>query len=208
MHLHWHNEIFPGYVLYRRDRQNGKCGGGVLIAIKSDLQSIRRRSLEGPTAEHLMVELYPLNRTKFLSSVFYRPPNNDVTPLLELQNSLNMLNNSCKLVPNINWSREFSIPSTNGSHKDELFCDMMADNFLSHYILVTLLIIFQTRSLLILLESFLPITISSSLILNFEFKRLKRSYAQFTILKTQPFIDFAKICLVRRLTSQYKQLEH
>lgn len=135
------NEILPGYVLHRRDRQTHKRGGGVLIAIKSNLQSIRRRNLEGPTAEHLMIELYPSNRTKFMLSVFYRPPNNDIASLLELQNSLNMLNDSCKLVlvgdfnlPNINWSREFPTPSANGGRKEELFCDLISDTFLFHTI--------------------------------------------------------------------------
>jgi endonuclease/exonuclease/phosphatase family metal-dependent hydrolase len=107
----------------------------VLVAIKNELRSSRR--LEGQQSEHLMIELYPANCSKFLLGVFYRPPNSEEGLLIELRDSLERLDESCQFVlvgdfnlPNIDWSLDFPFPTSEGSHKEELFCDLITDQFL------------------------------------------------------------------------------
>ena len=71
------NEFLPGYTIHRKDRHDNLRGAGVLVAVKNDLRSSRRASLEGAPSELLMIELYPANCTKFMLGVIYRPPNSD-----------------------------------------------------------------------------------------------------------------------------------
>ena len=73
------NEILQGYTIYRNDRLNNR-GGRVLVAIKTNLRSIRRNHLEGRNCEHVMVEIFPLGSPKLIIDirVFYRPPNDNI----------------------------------------------------------------------------------------------------------------------------------
>ena len=67
-------ELLPGlnFTIHRRDREN-RSGGGVMLAVKNTIQSLRRIDLEG-NAEILLCELRPDARRKILAVVFYRPP--------------------------------------------------------------------------------------------------------------------------------------
>jgi hypothetical protein len=112
-------------------------GGGVLVAVRNELRSSRKLLLEGEQSELLMIELYPVNWMKFILGVFYRPPNSDVDTLIELRNSLDRLEESCQLVlvgdfnlPDIDWSMDFPSPTSQAGFKEELFCDIIADQFL------------------------------------------------------------------------------
>jgi hypothetical protein len=87
------NEILPGYTIHRKDRRDNMRGGGVLVAVRNELRS-SRKLWEGEQSEQLMIELYPVNCTKFILGVFYRPPNSDVDTLIELRNSLDRLEES------------------------------------------------------------------------------------------------------------------
>ena len=49
-------EILTGYNIYRKDRP-GRTGGGVLIAVKSDIRSSHRKDLERDNIEFAVVEL-------------------------------------------------------------------------------------------------------------------------------------------------------
>ncbi|CAB3996877.1 Hypothetical predicted protein [Paramuricea clavata] len=87
-------------------------------------------------SEHLMIELYPANCSKFLLSLFYRPPNSEEDILIELRDSLDRLDESCQFVlvgdfnlPNIDWSLDFPSPTSKGSFKEELFCEIITDQF-------------------------------------------------------------------------------
>ena len=131
------NEILQNYTIYRNDRLNNR-GGGVLVAIKSDLRSIRRNHLEGTNCEQVMVEVFPLGRPKLFIGVFYRPPNDNIDSLLELRSSLDKLDESCRLIlvgdfnlPKIDWSHDYPTPASNNNQNEELFCEIIADNFLS-----------------------------------------------------------------------------
>ena len=84
-----------------------------------------------------MIELYPVNCTKFILRVFYRPPNSDVDTLIELRNSLDRLEESCQPVPvgdfnlpDIDRSTDFPSPTSQAGSKEELLCDIIADQFL------------------------------------------------------------------------------
>ncbi|CAB4017255.1 Hypothetical predicted protein, partial [Paramuricea clavata] len=76
------NEILPGYTIHRKDRHGNMRGGGVLVAVRNELRS-SRRLLEDQQSEHLMIELYPANCSKFLLSLFYGPPNSEEDILIE-----------------------------------------------------------------------------------------------------------------------------
>ena len=131
------NEILPGYTIHRKDRHDNARGGGVLIAVKNEIRSSRRTSYEGAQSELITIELYPANCSKFILGVFYRPPNSDEDILTELRASLDRLDESCQLVlvgdfnlPNIDWSLDFPSPNSEGGFKEELFCEIITDQFL------------------------------------------------------------------------------
>ena len=102
------NEILQGYTIYRNDRSNYR-GGGVLLAIKSDLRSLRRNQLEGTHCELVMVEVFPLGRPKLIIGVFYRPPNDNTDSLLDLRSSLDKLDESCRFI----LVGDFNLPRIN-----------------------------------------------------------------------------------------------
>ena len=102
------------YVIFRRYRQQGqRGGGGVLLCLKSDFVSVRRRDLEMDEVEAVVCEISDINGSKMIIAVFYRPPNMDSG---YLQNVLNIFysvhrtgaNNIFSLgdfnFPNVNWS--------------------------------------------------------------------------------------------------------
>lgn len=92
-----------------------------------------------------MIELYSAIYSKFLLGLFYRPPNSEEDVLMELRNSLDRLDELCQLVlvgdfnlPNIDWSLDFPSPIYKGNHKEELFCEIIADQFLFRYTCVVI----------------------------------------------------------------------
>ena len=81
-------ELLPGlnFTIHRGDREN-RSGGGVMLAVKNTIQSLRRIDLEG-NAEILLCELRPDARRKILAVVFYRPPDSSLDYLKEFKMSL------------------------------------------------------------------------------------------------------------------------
>ena len=76
------------YSIHRKDRQDRK-GGGVLLAIHTDLISIRRRDLEiDDKIETVMVEICQQSMDSILFGVCYRPPSADVEFSLTLRQCL------------------------------------------------------------------------------------------------------------------------
>ena len=65
------------YIIFRRDRPQQQRGGGVLICVKSDCISVRRRDLENENVEAVVCELRGSNDSKLTLAAFYRPPNMD-----------------------------------------------------------------------------------------------------------------------------------
>ena len=72
------SEILPGndFNIHRRDR-TGRIGGGVLLAVRENIPSMRRQDLES-SAEMLVCELRPESKKKIAVIVFYRPPDSDL----------------------------------------------------------------------------------------------------------------------------------
>ena len=71
------------YYVYRKDRQDRR-GGGVLLAVHTDLISVRRRDLENnDNIETVMVEICQTSKD-ILLGVCYRPPSADVEYSLKL----------------------------------------------------------------------------------------------------------------------------
>ena len=71
------------FNIYRRDRTN-RTGGGVLLAVRENILSTRRRDLESK-AEILVCEIHPESRKKIAVIVFYRPPDSDLNYIKEFK---------------------------------------------------------------------------------------------------------------------------
>lgn len=61
---------------YRKDREDGRLGGGVIIYVKESIPSKRRIDLEIPNLERILVEL-TVNKSNILFGLFYRPPDSN-----------------------------------------------------------------------------------------------------------------------------------
>ena len=82
-------ELIPSsadFTIYRCDRKNRR-EGGVFLAVKNRLPSIRHRDLE-TDAEILACELRPDSRRKILAVIFYRPQDTDLEYLKQLKKTL------------------------------------------------------------------------------------------------------------------------
>ncbi len=108
------NELLPSnkYYIHRRDREVPSRGGGVMLAVGSTLQSVRRTDLE-TNAEILVCEIRPEAKKKFLCVVFYRPPSSKSEYMNCFKNFLRKASKThiSQLVilgdfnfPDINWS--------------------------------------------------------------------------------------------------------
>ena len=107
--------LLPGldFTIYRSRRvRNTRASGGVMLAVKNNIQSFRRPDLEY-NAEVLVCELRPEGKRKILAVVFYRPPDTDLDYLKDLKKSLLYASrlNFHKIficgdfnLPNVNWS--------------------------------------------------------------------------------------------------------
>ena len=81
------NEILPSsYNVLRND--HGSRGGGVLLAVKSNISCSRRPDLEEDICELLWAEIPLKNSGSYFLGVFYRPPSSDMNYLEGLKRSL------------------------------------------------------------------------------------------------------------------------
>lgn len=70
-------EILTGYSIYRKDR-TGKTGGGVLIAVKSEIHTRRRSDLERDNIELVVIELTKDNSKPIILHSLYHPESGPV----------------------------------------------------------------------------------------------------------------------------------
>lgn len=133
------NEILPGYSIFRRDRVS-KTGGGVLIAVKSDLHAVRRADLERENTEMVVVEIFTLGKPLILYT-FYRPPDSNNNDLIELNASLRAIaESSCAIligdfnIPALDWADSSSPIDLQGTPAGEKLCDLVEDNFLFQFV--------------------------------------------------------------------------
>jgi exonuclease III len=84
-------ELLPGndFAIHRQDRV-GRSGGGVMLAVRNTMLSIRRKDLESENAEIVACEIRLESKKKFLFLAFYRPPNTDINHIKELKKSLHL----------------------------------------------------------------------------------------------------------------------
>ena len=84
-----HGEIFPAnYLVFRRDRMcNGRRGGGVLIAVRVTFKSSLRDDMLSDS-ELIFVDISFPNDRKITVGAFYRSPNADTNPILDMQDVL------------------------------------------------------------------------------------------------------------------------
>ena len=128
-------ELLYGYSIYRRDRE-GRVSGGVLVAIKTDLQAFRHLNLEKENTKLVVVEI------KMLNCTFYCPPGSSPEILHDLNSSLQSNAESSRIVlvgdvnlPSIDWSTDLPVSlGTGSSSVDNIFCELVGDNFLQQFI--------------------------------------------------------------------------
>jgi len=78
------SEVFlPNYSIYRKDRN--RQGGGVSIAIRSDLPSCQLDTV--PNLEFIWVQLHFISFNDIILGCFYRPPNSPLSMQNDLRNS-------------------------------------------------------------------------------------------------------------------------
>ena len=128
-------EILPStFTMHRRDRVSDEHerGGGVLLACRSDIHSIRRKDLESDDYEILVCEIRPDGGEKFAMIVCYNPPDGTdrMGFVFALRNVLELcdqnFNHLCVLgdfnFPNIDWDT-VSCNSDNAETRE--FCDVV-----------------------------------------------------------------------------------
>ena len=100
-----------GYTLYRKDRLNQAYGGGVLIAVRSEIVSSACPDLD-TDCELLWVQIDLTGAKSLYIGAFYTPPDSDVTTLENLDQSLQRLTHRANgniwlggdfNAPHINW---------------------------------------------------------------------------------------------------------
>ena len=134
-------EFLPGYNIFRKDR-TGKIGGGVHVAIKSELEVLHRPDLERPDCELVVVQIKNQNRKPVTLYTFYRPPNSTHNSLNELNDSLQSnVEKDCVVVvgdfnlPELKWSEDQTTPINSAGQTGETFCELFNDNFLQQNIM-------------------------------------------------------------------------
>ena len=129
------NEILPSsYNVPRNDR--GSRGGGVLLAVKSNISCSRRPDLEEDICELLWAEIPLKNSGSYFLGVFYRPPSSDMNYLEGLKRSLEkvtVVSDHTNIVllgdfnfPDIDW--DLICPS-----QPNVLSDYFCDNIVNFY---------------------------------------------------------------------------
>ena len=131
------SEILPGndFNIHRRDRTD-RTGGGVLLAVRENILSMRRQDLES-SAEMLVCELRPESKKKIAVIVFYRPPDSDLKYIKEFKKSLQLIQRRNKFdqiivcgdfnLPNIDWTTGVA---TNNNTIYQHFTKTVKDHYL------------------------------------------------------------------------------
>ena len=130
------SELLPyNYSIFRKDRNDHRHGGGVLIGLKST--SFKDISVLPGEFDNL--ELISLLCTTHLDQKFvlcccYRPPNSDITWFGSFQNALNLvgsLGHRVVIVGDFNLSQVYNYDSAETlTPNNQRFSDLMNDNFL------------------------------------------------------------------------------
>ena len=121
----------PGYTLFRRDRKDGRRGGGVLLYLDSRLKVIEREDICSTKFTECIWCEVEFDKLKTLIGICYRPPDSteiEDEGLLDIINKA--ANDTCLLMgdfnlPSINWD----LMAADGKAAN-IFLDCIQDNFL------------------------------------------------------------------------------
>ena len=137
------SEIFSdNFCVHRRDRD---ChGGGTVIAIRDNLNSIRRSDLE-TDCEIIWVEILSPNNKSALVGSFYRPPSSFLAVIMSLEESLikafSAASNHLLILggdfnlPGVNWITRSVKPSARDPHLCHRLLDVTNDLHLSQMVM-------------------------------------------------------------------------
>ncbi|KAI8478187.1 hypothetical protein Bbelb_440810 [Branchiostoma belcheri] len=129
--------IPPGYATYRKDRHHthaGRAGGGILLAVSSNVRSRRRPDLE-PKDEILVCEVQPPGLGKLATVLCYRPPSGDLSTFtVNLSSALEKVKDEYRMycvlgdlnLPKVDWNS--CAVTDRGKESD--FCEVINDHFL------------------------------------------------------------------------------
>ena len=129
--------LHSGFTIHRKDRKN-RCGGGVLIAIKTDTFKSVKEYLpdieELQQLEIVSTEVRRANNKKILYCCCYRPPDAD-NSWTDAFNTF--LNHACEQYQTIVISGDFNLPKIQWEEMDKtigvnelLFVEVLNDHFL------------------------------------------------------------------------------
>ena len=139
-------EVFPaGYCVLRKDCYNG--AGGVFICVKDTLSMSAVPSLD-TSAELVWAKISLPNKNPVFICSFYRPPNNLLDPLIQLQESLKRLLDDSVSLPNVILAGDFNFPDIHwidgygqlqpnpayGHEINSLFLDIINDFSLEQFV--------------------------------------------------------------------------
>ena len=111
--------------------------------MKTGIQVTRRHDLEPDNTELVVTELMKSNNKPIILYTFYRPPDSKPNVLQQLNDSIQNNPESSRIVllgdfnlPSVKWSSDQKTPiNIGGPAENEIFCDLVDDNFLLQYIL-------------------------------------------------------------------------
>ena len=130
-------EVLPGnnFKIHCKNRAN-RIGGGVMLAVRNNILSIRRKDLENDQTEMLTCEIPPKMKKKILVLVFYRPPKTDLNYMKDFKKALKLV---CKSnfesiivcgdfnLPDIDWNTRVAVKN-DSIHS--FFAKTVKDNYL------------------------------------------------------------------------------
>ena len=131
------------YEVHRRDRHDGRQGGGVLIAVNSNYTSCREEVLESSPSETIWVKISSPNCKSIYVAACYRPEHSDTATLDALDSSLEKIcgkdNNIILLggdfnLPGWDWKNSRLKPRTQYAALHQRFVDTLHDHGLTQII--------------------------------------------------------------------------
>ena len=135
------HEVFPpDFTVYRRDREIGR-GGGVFVAVRADVVSLREKDIE-TECEILWIKLNIASNKNLYIGAYYRSNATDDQSLNSLAQSLAKLPRDRSHVwlagdmnlPGLEWSSTQLKPACCSPSQHTLFLDILADHGLTQVI--------------------------------------------------------------------------
>lgn len=129
------SEIFPDHLqVFRKDRNTH--GGGVFVAINKTIPCFERTDLAVENTELLWCQASLPNQGNLIGS-FYRPPETNHTPILNLGESLSKITNVTKS-PYIILGGDFNVPTLVGKTRSSLYQAVTSSPRFSRLLMTTI----------------------------------------------------------------------